>query len=91
MISVNPDVPGWLREAGIAVPRQVASALLDWHGQYGDIAGADQNNALVGAAAVDILITQLRHNERGIPEHPRTTMIDSTWHDGATVPPRPGA
>jgi LacI family transcriptional regulator len=63
----------------------VAFTLLDWHKQYGEIAGADQNNRLVGEAAVDILLGQLRRNERGLPAHPRTTLIKSSWRDGATV------
>jgi LacI family transcriptional regulator len=88
VISVNPDVVRWLRAGPLVLPGQVGAALLDWHEHYGDIAGADQNNHLVGAAAVDILLGQLRRNERGLPAHPRTTLIESSWQDGATVRPR---
>ncbi len=92
VISVNPDVVRWLRASGPSVPEKVGSAVLDWHVHYGDIAGADQNNHLVGASAVDILLGQLRRNERGLPACARTTLIASSWHDGATVrqpPPLP--
>jgi DNA-binding LacI/PurR family transcriptional regulator len=85
IIAVNPDVLPWLQAAGLRVPEKVAFALLDWHDHYGAIAGADQNNLLVGAAAVDILLSQMRRNERGLPANPRSTLIKSSWRDGATV------
>lgn len=85
VISVNPDVVDWLRTAGRRVPEDVGVALLDWHDNYGDIAGADQNNRLVGSAAVDILLGQLHRNERGLPPHPYSMLIDSSWRDGSTV------
>ncbi len=85
VISVNPDVPRWLQSAGVALPDKVGAALLDWNEACGDIAGADQNSRHVGAAAVDILMGQLRRNERGLPDYRRTILIDSSWRDGTTV------
>ena len=83
VISVNPDVAIWLRTTNHRVPEDVGVALLDWHDNYGDIAGADQNSRLAGSAAVDILLGQLRRNERGIPAHPHTLLIESSWREGA--------
>jgi LacI family transcriptional regulator len=89
IIAVNPDVIDVLRAAKYRVPEDVGAALLDWHDNYGDIAGADQNNQMVGSKAVDILLSQLHRNERGIPDHPYRMLIESSWRDGATVrPPR---
>lgn len=85
VIAVNPAVIGWLKQAGYGVPGDMGVALLDWHDNYGNVAGADQNNLLVGAVAVDQLLGQLRRNERGIPAQPLTTLIESTWHEGYTV------
>ena len=86
VISVNPDVVSWLRStmANRNMPGQVGSALLNWHVHYGDIAGADQNDHLVGVAAVDILLGQLQRNERGLPADPNH-LIKSSWRDSATV------
>ena len=84
-MAVNPDVLRMIRGLGLKVPKDIGFALLDWHEAYGDIAGADQNSRQTGAAAVDIVVLQLRSNERGIPEHPQTVLIDSTWRDGGTV------
>lgn len=87
-IAVNPLARDWLVAAGLAVPADVGFALLDWHAEHNGIAGAAQGNRLVGAAAVDVAAGQLRRNERGMAEHPRITLIRSSWQDGDTVRPR---
>jgi DNA-binding LacI/PurR family transcriptional regulator len=85
VISVNPVVVQWLRSAGISMPDEVGAAILDWNEGCGNIAGANQNSRDVGAAAVDILLGQLRRNERGVPERHRTILIESSWRDGVTA------
>jgi LacI family transcriptional regulator len=85
VISVNPDVPRWLRARNVVMPEKVGAAILDWNEGCGDIAGADQNSRHVGAAAVDILMGQLRRNERGLPDYRRTILIESSWRNGTTV------
>ena len=40
----------------------------------------DERPELVGAAAVDLLAGMVYYHETGIPEHPRTTMIDCEFH-----------
>ena len=57
----------------------------EWRADHGEWAGMDQRNDLVGEAAMDMLISMVHHNERGVPEHPRATMIGCHWVDGATV------
>ncbi len=49
-------------------------------------AGMDQANERVGAAAVDLVVEQLHANLRGIPEHPKTVLIEGQWVDGQTAP-----
>jgi hypothetical protein len=49
----------------------------------------DQRNDLVGEAAMDMLISMVHHNERGVPENPRATMIGCHWVEGSTVCPPP--
>ncbi|MGH8017851.1 MAG: helix-turn-helix domain-containing protein [Opitutaceae bacterium] len=88
-IAVNPQVRDWLESGRHVVPKTIGFALLDWHDNHPGIAGADQGNRLVGAAAADIAVGLLRRNERGMAEHPRITLIKSSWHEGDTVRPRP--
>lgn len=49
-------------------------------------AGMDQANERVGAAAIDLVVEQLHANLRGIPEHPKTVLVEGHWVDGSTAP-----
>jgi len=40
----------------------------------------DERPELVGSGAVDLLAGMIYYHEHGIPEHPRTTMIDCEFH-----------
>lgn len=79
------EVERWIHEMGLRVPEDVGLIQYEWRADHAGWAGMDQLNDLVGAAAVDMLISMIHHNERGVPEHPRATLIGSHWVDGATV------
>lgn len=86
----------WLREAGIGVPgarrggrfNGVAFAHVDLDPGWKGVAGIDQCNDQVGAAAMDLLISLLNANRYGLPAHPRTVKLQGEWRDGDTAPPR---
>lgn len=60
--------------------RPVIPVVLDnW--DDGPYAGIQQGYERMGAALADQLMEQLVRNERGIPEHPRLTMVEGTWID----------
>ncbi len=82
------EVERWLQELGRRVPDDIGLVQYEWRANHGDWAGMDQRNDLVGEAAVDMLISMIHHNERGVPEHPRATLIGSHWVDGSTVRPQ---
>lgn len=44
--------------------------------------GIDQNSLLVGSAAVENVVAQLYSNLRGLPQHPKTVLIDGIWISG---------
>jgi hypothetical protein len=48
--------------------------------------GIDQNNERVGAAAVDLVVEQLHANAFGVPENPKTVLIEGRWEPGSTAP-----
>ncbi|MBC8127497.1 MAG: LacI family DNA-binding transcriptional regulator [Gloeobacteraceae cyanobacterium ES-bin-144] len=79
------EVKRWLIDLGLRVPEDIGLIQYEWRADHGEWAGMDQRNDLVGQAALDMLISMVHHNERGVPEHPRATMIGSHWTDGATV------
>jgi LacI family transcriptional regulator len=37
---------------------------------------------------VDLVVSQLQHNDTGIPAHPRVMLIDGFWREGKTLPER---
>lgn len=79
------EVRRWLQDLGLRVPEDLGLIQYEWRADHADWAGMDQRNDLVGEAAVDMLISMIHHNERGVPEHPRATMIGCHWVDGGTV------
>ena len=48
--------------------------------------GINQNLPLIGATAIDILASQLYHNEQGLPQRPVYSMIEGFWVPGRTAP-----
>ncbi len=76
---------GWLSKAGYQCPRDVGLVSLDWDAAAKEFASVDQNPRGVGAAAVDLVMAQMRHNERGLPATPLSVLVDSTWRPGRTL------
>lgn len=80
------EVRSWLARAPRG--RQVRLVTLDrsTHDQPGP--GVDFCHEAVGAAAVDLIITQLNANERGVPAFPKTVLVEGRWV-GAQAPQAP--
>ncbi len=72
-------------DLGLRVPQDVGFASLALAADDRDVAGVNQHSELVGAAAVDLVDSQLRRNERGVPTHSKTVLISGEWVGGATV------
>jgi DNA-binding LacI/PurR family transcriptional regulator len=52
---------------------------LAWHSDFPEVSGIDQQADVLGAAAVDLLVTQYQQNERGIPAAPKIVMTEGVW------------
>lgn len=70
-------------ELKVRVPEQVGMVCLS--DTRKGFACIDQNGPEVGTAAVDLLVSMIHRNERGIPEIPRRLLIEGTWHTGTSV------
>lgn len=88
IVSYAPFVRERLGELGLAVPGDVAYVEIFLQDFDGRIAGVRQNCRHVGELAVDLLVGQLHLHRRGVPEFATTTLVEGTWFDGATLPPR---
>lgn len=75
---------------GLAIPDDVAVALIGTPNRFPGFAGMDENCFRVGALAVEHLAFMIQHGERGLPEIPCYILVDGTWVDGASAPPQAG-
>jgi DNA-binding LacI/PurR family transcriptional regulator len=79
----------WLGNLGVQIPGDVAFAHVSLPSEMMpklSLSGLNQNWGKVGAAAVDSIVAQIYRNERGIPENPKTIMLEGFWVEGETTP-----
>lgn len=89
IVSIGKATYRWLKEEGVRLPQDVAFAHLNLRDVEGDkVAGIEQNSLGIGAAAVELLATQLYHNEYGVPKTSLCTLFDGFWVPGPTAPGR---
>ncbi len=75
----------WIRELGYRVPDDFGVTQLSRAGDTDAIAGIDEQMELLGEATANFAISLLRHNERGLPEFPRYSLVEGRWIDRPTV------
>lgn len=71
---------------GLRVPQDLAFIELLHDGNDATLAGVRLNDERAGEVAAEILIHQLQQNFRGRPDAPTTTLVESVWCDGASMP-----
>lgn len=86
LISSRQDILGVVEEIGFQVPRDFAVVCLDR--AQAQLAGIDQMPDLVGSAGMDLVIHGLMANSYGLPESPKTVLIEGKWVDGTSLPPK---
>ena len=82
---IHDEVKEWVEGLKRSVPRDVGLVHLDWNEEFKGWAGMNQNNHLVGAASIDMIVGQLHRNELGIPSFPKCITVESSWIIGNTV------
>lgn len=83
VVSVLDEVVGWLEDAGVEVPADTGFASVCVLKSKGS--GIYQHFEAIAAAAIDLLVSQLHTNQRGLPEYPQTNSILGSWQPGTTV------
>ncbi|MDR1279874.1 MAG: LacI family transcriptional regulator [Opitutaceae bacterium] len=90
IVTVGTDVQRWLSELGLRTPGDIGLANVDINELMPRVTGINQNALQIGAASVDLLLSQMRTSERGFPGTPRTLMVDGDFVQGETTRPAPG-
>ncbi len=88
LITFETHAPSWLKRMGLRIPEDVGFVVHDWTTRMSGFAGIYQRRDHLAAAAVDLVITQLSQNERGVPAVPRQLMIPPEWVEGPSVRPK---
>jgi LacI family transcriptional regulator/LacI family repressor for deo operon, udp, cdd, tsx, nupC, and nupG len=76
-----------LAQIGMRIPDElgvVSTWLID---QSGDISGICEDLEGIGRTAIKLLVRQIDRGERGVPKSPHRVLIDSYWHEGASLRP----
>jgi hypothetical protein len=90
ILTARNETPGFLRELGYEIPRDVALASTSTYDITTD-AGIDQCPKVIGQIAAEMLIKQISVNERGEPDDPCRILVESRWQDGRSLPRKRGA
>lgn len=80
-------LPGILERAGWKIPDDIGLALLACPAPGDPCSGVYQNGRMIGALAVDTLISLVERHERGLPEQATTLMVEGQWNEGGTLRP----
>ncbi|HEV3271035.1 MAG TPA: LacI family DNA-binding transcriptional regulator [Candidatus Methylacidiphilales bacterium] len=84
ILTLHLEIKDWIENMGLRIPNDVGLVHLDKSPGL-DWAGMNQNNELVGRAAVDLIVGQLHRNEWGVPPFQKSMLIGSTWSPGKTL------
>lgn len=93
ILTIHDTIKGWLEQEGLRVPRDVGLLHLDRTNDLEGWAGMHQDNEHLGAAAVEMLLSQIYFNVLGAPPFQNCLFLGGRWVDGATLrkaPPRAG-
>jgi len=77
-----------LLRLGRRVPRDIGLVGLSCPELGHRVSGIYQNGRLIGATAMDILISHVERHEKGLPAQAVTTMVESLWNPGETLRPQ---
>lgn len=87
VVATSRVVRELIAKAGLSAPRDYGFVNLDLIDPKDRSAGVNQNYGLVGASSIDLLASQLNHNERGLAAFPKTVLVDGYWQEGDSLKP----
>jgi len=85
ILCVNPVVREWVEDLGLSVPDDIGLANLNIVDDVSEWGGICENHEVIGASAVDLIISALTRNEIGLPPEPRKVLVPGSWRQGNTL------
>ncbi|MDD5263131.1 MAG: LacI family DNA-binding transcriptional regulator [Methylacidiphilales bacterium] len=85
VIVATDDSAELLMSWGYKFPGDMGYASLALKHDEKYFSGIYQNDILIGKKAIDLVIGMIQRGERGLPETPIRTLIESEWHSGKTL------
>jgi len=80
----------WIESTGAKVPKDIGVIHMALEDDCADWAGIWSNRREIGATTAETVISQLEHNQFGLPSIPREILIRGSWRYGKTLLcPRP--
>lgn len=85
VLGTRPVLLDLMLASGRRVPRDIGWVHLDWLPIFAPAAGVYGNSEDTGAAAVEMVVSQLHRGESGPPHRPASHFVAGSWVDGQTV------
>jgi len=85
ILTTELEVHSWTLENGMRIPQDLGFVLLSSDIEATDLAHIHRDYSSIGAALVDLIVSQLHCNERGIPAVAKVVSIDTAWKEGSSV------
>lgn len=77
----------WLQAAGYRMPEDIGLIRPHLNDSRQGVSGFLFDDAALGASAVDLVVEQLNHNERGLPTVIKRVHLPGRWFEGKTLRP----
>lgn len=85
VLATHHSVLEQIERTGRSVPTDIGWVHLDWLPEYKRVAGVYGNSEHTGAAAVDLVVSQLHRGESGPPQHAMSYLVAGSWMPGRTL------
>lgn len=85
VLATHEPVLALVQQTGRRVPDDIGWVHLDWLPEFKPVACVHGNSETTGAAAVELVVSQLHRGESGPPEHAMSYLVAGSWVPGKTI------
>lgn len=85
IIATGSECVSWLRQTGARIPEDVGVVFTQSTGAPPTFCSVDEQPRRLGAAAIDLVLSEASHGEQGIPANPKTVFTEIGWCEGSSL------